>query len=178
MEKTGYPVVLKTAVEGIAHMTESDGVVLDIADEDKLLRAYRDISARLGADAIVAPMAASGVEMILGARRDPQFGPLIIVGMGGVLAETVKDVRFALPPFDAAWARRLVDRLRFRAVLDGVRGAEAVDVDGFCELAARFSVMVDALGDSLLEIDLNPVIVTQEESIAVDALVVAGQREE
>ena len=103
------------------------------------------------------------------------FGALIIIGMGGVLAETVRDVQFALPPFDAAWARRLVDRLRFREVLYGVRGATAADVDGFCEMAARFSAMVDALGETLHEIDLNPAIVTDKGSIAVDALVIGAQ---
>ncbi len=171
----GYPLVLKTAASGVAHKTESKGVVLDIADEAALADAYRDLEARLGPDALLAPMADSGVEMILGARRDPQFGALIVIGMGGILAETVKDVQFALPPFDAAWARRLVDRLQLRAVLDGVRGAPAADVDGICELAARFSVMVDALGEALLEIDLNPAIVTDKGCIAVDALVVGAK---
>jgi hypothetical protein len=70
-----------------------------------------------------------------------------------------------------------MDRLRFRGVLDGVRGAPAADIDGFCEMAARFSVMVDALGSALTEIDLNPVIVGPRKSIAVDALVVGNRRE-
>ena len=174
----GYPVVLKTAATGIAHKTESHGVVLDIADEASLISAYKDLEQRLGAGVIVAPMAEAGVEMILGARQDPQFGPLVIIGMGGVLAETLRDVQFALPPFDAAYARRLVDRLRFREVLDGVRGAPAAEIDEFCKVAARFSTMVDALAEQLHEIDLNPVIVTPHRCVAVDALVVGSQKEE
>jgi len=174
---TGYPLALKTAASGIAHKTESQGVCLDVVDEVALTSAYRDLENRLGPEVIVAPMADSGIELILGARRDPQFGPLVIIGMGGLLAETVQDVQFALPPFDAAWARRLVDRLRFRKLLDGVRGAPASDIDGFCEMAERFSAMVHALGEVLHEIDLNPVIVTSNQCIAVDALVVGSQRE-
>lgn len=175
--ETGFPLALKTAV-GIAHKTESNGVVLDVADESSLTSAYRDFEKRLGPDVVVAPMAPPGVEMILGARQDPQFGPLIVIGMGGVLAETVRDVQFALPPFDTVFARRLVDRLKFREVLDGVRGAPAADIDGFCGLAARFSVMVEALSRHVREIDLNPVIVTPHRCIAVDALVVGNQEED
>ncbi|MDG2375565.1 MAG: acetate--CoA ligase family protein, partial [Woeseiaceae bacterium] len=173
----GYPLVLKTAAPDIAHKTEAQGVVLDIADEAALSEAYRAMTERLGPSVTIAPMADTGVEMILGARQDPQFGPVVVIGMGGVLSETVHDVQFALPPFDATWARRLLDRLRFRGVLDGVRGAPAADIDGFCEMAARFSSMADALGSALTEIDLNPVIVGPNQSIAVDALVVGNKQE-
>ena len=139
--------------------------------------AYRAMTERLGPAVTIAPMVDTGVEMILGARQDPQFGPVVVIGMGGVLAETVHDVQFALPPFDAAWARRLLDRLRFRGVLDGVRGAPAADIDGICEMAARFSVMADALGGAFTEIDLNPVIVGPNQCIAVDALVIGNKQE-
>jgi len=174
---TGYPLVMKTA-GGIAHKTESKGVVLGITDQASLVDAYSDLAKRLGPDVVVAPMVEPGIEMILGARRDPQFGSLVIIGMGGVLAETVRDVSFAIPPFDADRARRLVDRLRFRELLDGVRGAPAADIDALCEMAARFSSMVHALGDALREIDVNPAIVTDSKCIAVDALVVGDTGEE
>jgi hypothetical protein len=118
-------------------------------------------------------MAAPGVEMILGVRRDPQFGPVVLFGFGGILAELTKDVVFALPPFDSAYARRRLDRLRFRPLLDGLRGKPAANVDEYCDIVAAFSVMVDAMRDELLEVDVNPVIVGAEQCIAVDALVVA-----
>jgi hypothetical protein len=118
-------------------------------------------------------MVKPGIEMILGVRRDPQFGPVVILGFGGTLAEILRDVTFALPPFDAAHARRCVDRLRLRALLDGVRGKDAVDVDAFCRMAASFSVMVHALRAELQELDVNPVIVGKEHCTAVDALVVS-----
>ena len=168
-----FPVVLKTAT-GIAHKSDANGVVLSIPDTAALFAAYERMAAALGPAAVVAPMAADGVEMILGATQDPQFGPVILIGFGGVLAETLHDVAFALPPFDAAHARRCVDRLRLRPLLNGVRGKPAADIDAFCELASQFSVMVDALRHELGEIDINPVIVHAAGCTIVDALAVGG----
>lgn len=167
-----YPMVLKTAMPGIAHKSDQQGVILNLASDDRLLAAYRDLTDRLGARVIVAPMAARGVEMILGARRDAQFGPVVVLGFGGIHAELREDVAFAMPPFDAEQARRMLDRLRSRPILDGIRGMNAVNVESFCNMAARFSAMVHALRDDLAEIDINPVIVGESDSVAVDALVI------
>ncbi len=167
-----YPVVLKTAVPGIAHKSDVGGVVLNIEAERQLAAAYRDMAERLGPEALITPMAAEGVEMMLGARADPQFGPVVLIGFGGVYAETLKDVTFALPPFTSAHARRCVDRLQLRPMLDGQRGKPPADIDAFCEAAARFSVMVDALRDDIREIDVNPVIVHETGCTIVDALIV------
>jgi acyl-CoA synthetase (NDP forming) len=172
--KMQYPLVLKTAVHGIAHKTEQKGVILGIEDEDRLSAAWDDLSSRLGPRVLLTEMAAPGIDMILGARQDPQFGPVVMIGFGGTLAEVVKDVSFLMPPFDADCARRHVDRLRLRPLLDGVRGAPPADTERFCEMAARFSVMVHALKDELRELDVNPVIVGRSHCIAVDALVVGS----
>lgn len=167
-----YPVVLKTAVPGIEHKSDVGGVVLNIETEDQLRAAYQDMADRLGPEALIAPMVGKGVEMMLGARIDPQFGPVVLIGFGGVYAETLKDVVFALPPFSVAHARRCVDRLRLRPMLDGQRGQPPADVDAFCDAAAHFSVMVDALRDDIREIDINPIIVHESGCTIVDALVV------
>lgn len=160
------------------HKSELGGVILGIGDEQQLLHMYQILRHRLGADVLVAPMAPSGVEMLLGVKRDPQFGPVVLLGFGGVLAETINDVQFALPPFDAAHAERCIARMQLRRLLDGVRGNPAVDADDFCHTAARFSVMVHALRDVLSELDVNPVIVGETGAIAVDALVVGRDRRE
>lgn len=173
----GYPLVLKTAGKDLLHKSEHDGVVLGIGDEAQLREAYADIGQRLGPDVLVSAMADGGVEMLLGVTHDPQFGPVVLIGSGGVLAETLVDLQFALPPFDAAHARCCVDRLQLRPLLDGVRGKPGVDIDAFCDLAARFSAMAAALGDVIAEIDVNPLIVQEQGAVAVDALVV-GRREE
>ena len=173
----GYPVALKTAGRDMLHKSEHGGVMLDIADEPQLRNAYADMAERLGDDVLVAAMSAAGVEMLLGVKHDPQFGPVILIGSGGVLAETLGDVQFALPPFDAAHARRCVDRLQLRPLLDGVRGKAPVDIEAFCRMAARFSEMAAAVADVLAEVDVNPVIVQEHGAIAVDALV-TGQKTE
>jgi acetate---CoA ligase (ADP-forming) len=166
-----FPVVLKTAARGILHKTDRHGVILGLETAEELRVAYSGLVTRLGPRAIVAPMVDQGIEMILGARHDPQFGPVILLGFGGIHAEVRKDVVFALPPFDSAAALRYTNRLRMRPLLDGKRGAAPYDVEGYCETAARFSAMVYSLGDSLQEVDINPLIVTAEGCIAVDALV-------
>jgi acetate---CoA ligase (ADP-forming) len=171
-----FPVVLKTAAPGIMHKTDRRGVIPGIETAEKLEAAYGELSARLGPRAIVAPMAEKGIEMILGARHDPQFGPVVLLGFGGIHAEVQKDVVFLLPPFDSAASRRKIDTLRLRPLLDGKRGAAPYDVAGYCEIAARFSAMVHALGESLQEVDVNPIIVTADGCIAVDALVASRQR--
>jgi hypothetical protein len=109
--------------------------------------------------------------MMLGLQRDPDFGPVVLIGFGGIHAEILKDAVFALPPFDAAEARRLIDRLRLRPLLDGARGAPAADIDALAEAAARFSALAVALGDVVEAIDVNPILVQPHGAIALDALV-------
>ena len=168
----GYPLVLKTAKPGLVHKTEQKGVILDIGDEEQLIDSYADIRSRLGSRVMLAKMAPAGVEMFLGARTDPQFGPVVMLGFGGVLAEVIGDVVFALPPFDATYVRRRLDELKLFALLDGVRGSQSCNVEAFCIMAEKFSVMIDAMRNELKEIDVNPVIVSYQECLAVDALIV------
>jgi len=172
----GFPLALKTAQAGILHKTDVGGVHLNITTPEQLEQAYADLAERLGPLAMAAPMVSvSGVEMVLGMVRDEQFGPLVVLGFGGINVETIRDVVYALPPFDRATARRLLDGLRLRPLLDGLRDRPPVDVDAFCAAAERFSVLAAALGNDIDEIDVNPVIVHPSGCIAVDALVV-GRR--
>jgi len=168
----GFPAVLKTAAPGLLHKTEHDGVKLRLEDEPAVSRVYEDLTRRLGPRVLVTRMAGCGVELAFGASRDPQFGPLVMVGAGGVLIESLADRQFALPPFDAATARRLIDRLALRPLLDGRRGAGAADVGALAEALARFSVMVADLADMVEEIDVNPLIAGRDGVVALDALVV------
>ena len=112
-----------------------------------------------------------GVEMILGMIRDAQFGPLVMLGFGGVHAEVLRDVAFALPPLDALTARRLLSKLRLRPLLDGRRDGGAVAIDSYCEAAACFSVLAAELGEHVEAIDVNPLIVHRQGSVAIDVLV-------
>ncbi len=168
----GYPVVVKTAMPGIAHKSEVDGVRLGLADRQAIAAAYDDLAARLGPRVVVTPMVGAGVEMALGVSVDEGFGPLVMAGAGGVLVEVLRDTRFAVPPLDADAARRMIDGLRVRPLLDGVRGAPPADMGALAEALSRLSVLAAALGDVVREIDVNPVIAGPEGCVAVDALVV------
>ncbi len=170
---TGYPVVLKTAKRGLDHKSEQQGIHLGLADEAAVSAAYRDLAKRIDPRVLVAPMIAShGVEMLLGMVHDPQFGPVVLMGAGGVHVEALADAVYALPPFDAAEAARLVGRLRIARLLGSRRHRRPLAVDEFCRVAARFSAFAAALGDGLSEIDLNPVIVHADGCAIVDALIV------
>jgi acyl-CoA synthetase (NDP forming) len=170
----GFPVVVKTAMPGILHKSEVVGVHLNLRDAAAVAAAYADLASRLGPIASIATMAPRGVELALGMVRDPQFGPVVMVGAGGVLVELLNDRATALAPFGPATARRLLDRLAIRPLLDGYRGAPAVDLDALCAVIAGFSVLAADLADRLEGIDVNPLICTGQGMVAVDALVVAG----
>lgn len=184
-EALGFPVVMKIVSAAIEHKTEIGGVILGVADRAAAEAAYAELLRRAAAhrpDAavdgvLVAPMARGGVEMIAGVVRDPVFGPAVMVGLGGIHVEVLRDVRFALAPFDEAEARRLIDGLRGRALLDGVRGAPASDIDAMARLLARLSSFAAAHADTLETIDLNPVLVRPEGqgAVALDALLVPRQ---
>ena len=168
----GYPVAMKTAMPRIAHKSDVGGVRLHIGDIEALREAYRDLTERLGNLVTVEEMAPPGVEVALGIVRDPTFGPLVLVAAGGVLVELLHDRKLALPPIDEDAARRLIDGLAIRPLLDGVRGAPPSDVGALAHAVSRLSVLAAELGDVITELDINPVIVSPQGCVAVDVLVV------
>jgi acetate---CoA ligase (ADP-forming) len=174
-EHTGYPVALKTA--RASHKTEVGGVVLGLGDEEALSEAYKGMAGRLGPAATVQEMSEPGVEMALGVVADPQFGPLVMVSAGGILIETLRDRLLALPPLDETRALRLVDRLKTRPLLDGVRGRPAADVVALARSMARLSLLAQDLGDLIDALDVNPIIVGPHRCVAVDALVEPVRRD-
>jgi len=169
----GFPVALKTAALGVHHKSDVGGVRLGIAEASGLERAYRDVAGRLGADVVVAAMAPEGVEMALGIVRDPQFGPLVMVGAGGDLVELLNDRRFAFPPMDERSASELVNRLRLRPLLEGARGRPVADTQSLARAVARLSALAVDLGEHLDGLDINPLVVSARGCVAVDALVVS-----
>lgn len=170
-DRAGFPVVLKTAEPGIHHKSDVGGVKLNLQSRSDVEFAYQDLATRLGARVTVEPMAAGGVELALGIVNDPQFGPLVMVGSGGIYIEVLKDRCFSLAPFDVAEAERMINQLQIRPLLEGVRGQAAVDLPQLAATLSRFSLMADALSDVIAEVDVNPLIVKADGCIAVDALV-------
>lgn len=173
---TNGPVVLKTAMPGIAHKSDVGGVHLHLADDDAVRNAWQDMADRLGPRCLIAPMAPAGTEMVFGLVNDAQFGPMVLIGTGGIFVEVLGDSVLAKPPFDAVCARALIDRLQGRAMLDGVRGKPAADLDALAQALARFSVLAATLGAAIDELDLNPVIAGPDGAVAVDALVVPSTK--
>jgi acetate---CoA ligase (ADP-forming) len=173
--RVGWPVALKTAAPGVAHKSEVGGVRLGLDGPDRLAAAYADLAGRLGPRVLVAAMAHPGVELALGVVADPQFGPLVMVAAGGVLVELLGDRRFALPPVDHGQARAMLDRLAVRPLLGGARAAPT-DLDAVADAVVAVSALALDLGDRLAALDVNPLVAGPDGCVAVDALVVAGQR--
>ena len=174
----GMPVVLKTATPGITHKSDVGGVVLGLESETQLRRAYASLSERLGPRCVVESIAPPGVEMVFGLTTDPQFGPIVMLGAGGVLVEVIRDVSHAMPPFDATEAGCLIDRLQARTLLNGVRGRPAANVDLLADALARFSVLAATLGDVISELDVNPMFAGPYGAVAADVLVVTSSSRE
>ena len=171
-ERIGFPVAVKTAAPGVQHKSDVGGVRLGVDDSPSLEDVFTDLERHLGPQVTVAPMAPPGVEIALGIVRDAQFGPLVLVGAGGVLVEIMKDRRIATPPLDEDRARSMVDALEARPLLDGVRGQPAADVTALTRAIVGLSWLAHDLGDRLDAFDANPVICGPNGCVAVDALVV------
>ncbi len=172
-DRVGYPAVLKTD-EQVAHKSDVGGVVLGLPDGAAVASAYQEMCDRLGPRVVLCSTAGPGVELSLGLTRDPLVGVLVVVGAGGLLVEVLADRAVGLPPLDERRATLLVDRLRLRPVLDGVRGRPAVDVVAVVRAAVAMSRIATELGDALLALDVNPLVATPRGAVAVDVLVVPG----
>jgi acyl-CoA synthetase (NDP forming) len=170
----GYPLVVKTARPDVLHRTEAGGVVLGIGDEDALARAMRALEARLGpGPLLVQEEIPGGLELLVGGRRDPSFGPTVLVGLGGVLTELLRDVSVGLAPLPRERARAMLAEGRRSALLRGFRGAAAVDEDRLADvLVGVGELLVDQT--AIVELDLNPVIASGGRLVAVDALVLVN----
>lgn len=168
------PYVLKAL--HLLHKSDAGGVALRLADRDALLAAYRDMRARLGAGSYsVEAMAdlSDGIELIVGVNHDPRFGPVAMVGLGGVLTETLRDVAFALAPVPARRAEELLRGLRSAALLTGVRGRPAVDVAAAAAVIERITT-VAAAHPEIAELEVNPLLVRPDGALALDARAVLG----
>jgi acyl-CoA synthetase (NDP forming) len=171
-ESIGWPVVLKTDEPGIAHKSDVGGVILGLGSPAALESAYEDLASRLGPRALVMATAAPGPELALGMVRDALLGPVVVVGAGGVLVEVLADRSVALPPVDLASARRLLDRLAVRHVLDGARGGTRSDVEAVAAAIVALSLLSVELGEAITAVDVNPLRCGPAGALALDALIV------
>ena len=171
----GYPVVMKGCAPDITHKTEKGLIRTDIRDDREALDAFNDIMAGMngikGAAALVQEMIKGKRELVVGLIRDPQFGPCVMFGLGGIFTEILKDVSFRLAPLEKRDALEMMDEIKAHKILDAIRGMDAVDR----EILSEMLINVGRIGtenDTIKEIDINPVIISGSRPIAVDALVV------
>lgn len=174
----GGAVVLKGEAASIAHKSEAGLVRLNLSRPDEIAAAHAELTAtlaRLAPDEptaiVLQPMIPAGVEIMVGGRVDPQFGPLVVLGLGGVLVELMKDVVLEPAPLGPAQAARALDRLRGRALLDGFRHLPAVDRVRLADTIARFSELLADNADRIAEADVNPLVCSGATVIAVDGLI-------
>ena len=181
----GFPVVLKVVSPDLPHKTEVGGVVLDLADAVAVAAAHAAMLARVRAAApqariqgvLVAPMRRGGVELILGSKRDPVFGPVVLVGLGGIFAEIMQDVAIRPAPVDEAEALAMLRGLRAFPVLNGARGRPKADLAAAARAVAALSRFAAQQAATVAEVDINPLLVLPEGqgAVALDALIIPVQ---
>lgn len=178
----GYPVVLKIVSPDIAHKSDVGGVKLNLADAEAVGRAWDEIMASVRAaepgarieGVSVQRMAKPGIEVIVGMTTDPQFGPVMMFGLGGIMVEVLKDVSFRLVPLEEKDAAEMIDEIRARPILDGVRGQPGGDIGALRRLLLAVSRFVESHPE-VRELDLNPVFVYPDGVVAVDARMVVAE---
>ncbi len=177
--EVGYPTVLKVASPDILHKSDIGGVKIGLADAEAVGRAYDEIIAAARSSnpdarvhgVSVQPMAAAGVEVIIGASKDPQFGPFLMFGLGGVLVEVLRDVAFRLVPLTPRDARQMVREIKGFPLLEGYRGTPPSDVAALEDTLLKLSAFLDE-HDEIKELDLNPIFAYPQGLSAVDARVI------
>ena len=181
----GAPVAVKLCAPGVLHKTELGGVALDVPDAAAARRAFETVTSRARAvdpalpieGVLIAPMVAGGVETILGVRRDPTFGPVVLFGLGGTLVEALDDVSLRVAPFGEAEARRMIAETRAGKVLRGARGRGPYDVAALAAALSRLSIFAADHGERLDSAEVNPFVVLPEGrgALALDAVVVTRE---
>ncbi|NLA26641.1 MAG: hypothetical protein GX878_04530 [Firmicutes bacterium] len=185
-QEIGYPVVLKIESPDILHKTEAGGVILDLKDGGSVEEAYTLImergrsynpAARLEG-VLVQEMLPPGLEIILGLKKDPIFGPTILFGLGGIYVELLKDVALRTAPLREEDAREMLEEIQGKALLDGVRGQPPRDRLALISIMMQLSRMAVELEDHIAELDINPLILYPEGegAVAADALVVLADK--
>jgi acetyl-CoA synthetase (ADP-forming) len=177
LDRIGYPLVIKACAANIAHKTERNLVRVDIRNRVEANRAYGQIRKGMngaGGAVLVQEMVSGRRELVLGMSRDPQFGPCVMFGLGGIFTEILHDVAFRKAPLEPIDAFGMMDEIRGRRILEGFRGMDPADT----AMLARMLVQLGQIAfdiEAVDEIDINPVIISGSRPVAVDALIVLRQ---
>src|SRR5438093_2389675 len=178
-EKAGFPVVMKVVSPDVAHKSDVGGVRLGLESKKDVRLAFDEMMAAVKAaqpaarieGVAVQRMAPAGTEVIIGMSKDPQFGPVLMFGLGGIFVEVLKDVAFRIVPLEPRDAREMIRELKAFAVLEGVRGQPGADLGALEEMLLTVSSFVEEHPE-IEELDLNPVFAYQNGAVAVDARII------
>jgi acyl-CoA synthetase (NDP forming) len=178
--KLGYPVVLKAVSPKLIHKTEANAVIVGIRNESELCRMYKVLISNVKRmvppsklhGILVQKMIEGGKEVIIGGKKDPQFGQVVMFGGGGILTEIMEDVSFRVCPITRGDAEDMINETKFSKVLRGYRGKKS-DIGSLVDILMRTSRMLQENQD-IVELDINPVMALQEGAVAVDARIVIG----
>ncbi len=178
-KEMGFPVVLKIVSPDIIHKSDVGGVKLNLANEEQVAAAYDQIMASAKAavpqaaiqGVAVQQMARPGTEIIIGMSKDPQFGPVLMFGLGGILVEVLKDVSFRIVPLTSRDARQMIREIKAFPLLEGYRGSEPANIPFLEDLLLKVSSFIEAAPE-IKEMDLNPLFAYRDGAIAVDARII------
>ena len=181
-KRIGYPVVMKIASPDITHKTDYGGVVLNIKNEKTAIESFNQIlesskSAKPNADikgVLIEEMVSKKYELIIGSKKDPIFGPVIVFGMGGVAVEVFKDLNVGLPPLNMALAQRIIEDTKIYRLLKGYRGMKGADIEAIKFLLYKFAYLVMDF-PQIKEIDINPYVVDHTGGVVLDAKIVLDE---
>jgi acetyl-CoA synthetase (ADP-forming) len=170
----GFPLVMKGSSAAIAHKTEKGVIAIDIRNQEEATIAFQDIQSKMDThvkDVLVQEMIKGQRELVVGMTRDPQFGPCVMFGLGGIFTEVLKDVSFRVAPLEKRDAREMMEEIKGKKILDSVRGLAAADREALADIL----MAVGKIGleqEAIAEIDINPLKLRNGKPVAVDALVV------
>ncbi|MBN2124643.1 MAG: acetate--CoA ligase family protein [Deltaproteobacteria bacterium] len=177
-DRIGYPVAIKGCSPHLAHKTEQGLVRVDVRDREEARGAFREIFPvvqDMGGAVLVQEMVKGSRELMAGMTRDPQFGPCVMFGLGGIFTEILKDVSFRVAPIEKRDALEMMQEIRGRRILEAVRGMPAADLDQICRILTGLGDL-GVQHEAIQEIDLNPVILSGSAPVVVDALVVLAKK--
>lgn len=167
--KIGYPVAAKIVSPGIVHKSDVKGVVVGIKDDQQLVSALERFGKLRGFEGMLVEEMAAGVELIIGAKNDVQFGPMILLGFGGVGVEIYKDVALRMAPLKKAHVEDMMNELKAYPLLTGYRGAKPVNIAAVQKTVINFSQLIMDMKDYFESADLNPVMCNEKSCTVVDA---------
>ena len=183
-ESIGYPVVMKVVSADLPHKSDAGGVILGLKSAADVRAGWERIAAAMAAHparprfegVLITPMITGGLELVLGVKRDPEMGPVLLFGAGGVDLELTRDVALAAAPLDESRANDLIDRTRVATLIAGYRGKPALDRAALVAALIGLSRLAVDAGDAISEIDVNPFVLMEKGGVALDGLVALNLR--